>query len=458
MKLKDKNILVIGLGKTGIATARFAAERGAAVTVTDEKPEADLREALGTLEGLPLRVFAGGMDSALVAGRDLVVPSPGVPPFNSLIREAERRGIPVVSETELAFRFLQVPVIAITGTNGKTTVTTLVGHILAKAGKRAFVGGNIGSPLIGYVGGPQDDDWAVLELSSFQLQRIETFRARVAVLLNTAPDHLDYHADYAEYRRAKERIFENQQPGDLAVLNADEPGSAALAGQLKARVAFFSSTGVPDEGMGLRGGEIVCRTGGREAESYPLSMIRIPGRHNTENVMAAVMAARYAGCAPGAIAEAVAGFAGLAHRIEFAGEKGGVAFYDDSKGTNVSAVARALEAFEKPVILLLGGRDKNGDFETLEPLVRRRVKEMVLFGEARGRIGERIGGLVKTQMADTLSEAVHTAYADAAPGDVVLLSPGCASFDEFRSYAHRGDVFKETVNRLENGKTAARRT
>ncbi len=458
MKLKDKNILVIGLGKTGIATARFAAERGAAVTVTDEKPEADLREALGALAGLPLRVFAGGTDSALVAGRDLVVPSPGVPPFNPLIREAERRGIPVVSETELAFRFLQVPVIAITGTNGKTTVTTLVGHILAKAGKRAFVGGNIGSPLIGYVGGPQDDDWAVLELSSFQLQRIETFRARVAVLLNTAPDHLDYHADYAEYRRAKERIFENQQPGDLAVLNADEPGSAALAGRLKARVAFFSSTGVPDEGMGLRGGEIVCRTGGREAESYPLSMIRIPGRHNAENVMAAVMAARYAGCAPGAIAEAVGSFRGLAHRIEFAGEKGGVAFYDDSKGTNVSAVARALEAFEKPVILLLGGRDKNGDFETLEPLVRRRVKEMVLFGEARGRIGERIGGLVKTQMADTLSEAVHTAYADAAPGDVVLLSPGCASFDEFRSYAHRGDVFKETVNRLENGKTAARRT
>jgi UDP-N-acetylmuramoylalanine--D-glutamate ligase len=458
VELKGKNILVIGLGKTGIAAARFAAGRGAAVTVTDEKPEADLREALGALEGLPLRVFAGGTDPALVAGRDLVVPSPGVPPFNPLIREAERRGIPVVSETELAFRFLRVPVIAITGTNGKTTVTTLVGRILAKAGKRAFVGGNIGSPLIGYVGGPQGDDWAVLELSSFQLQRIETFRARVAVLLNTAPDHLDYHADYAEYRRAKERIFENQQPGDLAVLNADEPGAAALAGRLKARVAFFSSSGVPDEGMGLRGGEIVCRSGGREVETYPLSMIRIPGRHNAENVMAAVMAARYAGCAPGAIAEAVAGFAGLAHRIEFAGEKGGVAFYDDSKGTNVSAVARALEAFEKPVILLLGGRDKNGDFETLEPLVRRRVKEMVLFGEARGRIGERIGGLVETQTAATLREAVHTAYAGAAPGDVVLLSPGCASFDEFRSYAHRGDVFKETVNRLEDRNTAARRT
>ncbi|MCU0584153.1 MAG: UDP-N-acetylmuramoyl-L-alanine--D-glutamate ligase, partial [Syntrophales bacterium] len=266
-----------------------------------------------------------------------------------------------------------------------------------------------------------------------------------------------YHADYAEYRRAKERIFENQQPQDLAVLNADEPGSAELAGRLKARVAFFSSTGVPDEGMGLRGSEIVCRTDGREVESYPLSMIRIPGRHNVENVMAAVMAARYAGCTPAAIAEAVGSFAGLAHRIEFAGEKGGVAFYDDSKGTNVSAVVRALEAFEAPVILLLGGRDKNGDFETLEPLIRRRVKEMVLFGEARGRIDERVGGLVKTQTAATLVEAVRAAYDDAAPGDVVLLSPGCASFDEFRSYAHRGDVFKETVNRLEDRKTATRR-
>ncbi|OPY04280.1 MAG: UDP-N-acetylmuramoylalanine--D-glutamate ligase [Syntrophaceae bacterium PtaB.Bin038] len=457
MELQGKKILIVGLGKTGIAAARFAAGRGAAVTVTDEKPEADLREALGALEGLALRVLTGGTDAAVVAGRDLVVPSPGVPPFNPLIREAERRGIPVVSEIELAFRFLRVPVIAITGTNGKTTVTALVGHILAKAGKRAFVGGNIGTPLAGYVGGPQDDDWAVLELSSFQLQRIETFRARAAVLLNTAPDHLDYHADYEEYRRAKERIFENQQPGDLAVLNADEPGSAELAQRLKARVAFFSSTGVPDEGMGLRGAELVCRTGGREVESYPLSMIRIPGRHNAENVMAAVMAARYAGCPPGAIAGAVESFRGLAHRIEFAGEKGGVAFYDDSKGTNVSAVLRALEAFEQPVILLLGGRDKNGDFRALGPTIRRRVKEMVLFGEARASIGDQIGGLVKTQTAATMSDAVHAAYADAAPGDVVLLSPGCASFDEFRSYAHRGEVFKETVNRLEDRTTAARR-
>jgi len=454
VELKGKNILVIGLGKTGIAAARFAAERGAAVTATDDKPEAELREALGDLEGLPLRVFTGGADAAVVVGQDLVVPSPGVPPFNPLIREAERRGLPVVSETELAFRFLRVPVIAITGTNGKTTVTALVGHILAKAGKRAFVGGNIGNPLIGYVGGPQDDDWAVLELSSFQLQRIETFRARVAVLLNTAPDHLDYHADYDEYRRAKERIFENQQPQDLAVLNADEPASEALARRLAARVAFFSTTGAPGEGMGLRGGAIVYRTAGREVETYPLSMIRLPGRHNVENVMAAVMAARWAGCTPGAIAEAVGSFRGLAHRIEFAGERGGVAFYDDSKGTNVSAVARALEAFEKPVILMLGGRDKNGDFEALEPLIRRRVKALVLFGEAREVIGARIGGLVQTRAAATMAGAVQAAYADAAPGDVVLLSPGCASFDEFRSYAHRGEVFKEIVSRLDDRKTA----
>ena len=457
MELATKKILVIGLGKTGIATARFAAAKGAIVTVSDEKREAELQEALGALAHLSLRVSTGVADPAIVEGIDLVVPSPGVPPFNPILREAERRDIPVVSEVELAWRFLRVPVIAITGTNGKTTVTTLIGHILSKAGKRAFVGGNIGSPLAGYVGGPQDDDWAVIEMSSFQLQRIETFRARVAVLLNVAPDHLDYHADYAEYRHAKERIFENQQSGDLAVLNADEPESAALAGRLKARVAFFSTTSHPAEGMSLRENKLTYRAGGREIETYPASMIRIPGRHNVENVMAAVMAARYAGCTPGSIVEAVESFTGLAHRIELAGEIGGVVFYDDSKGTNVSAVVRALEAFEAPVILLLGGRDKNGDFETLEPLIRRHVKEMVLFGEARERIAARIGGLVKTKTAATMVDAVHAAYANAAPGDVVLLSPGCASFDEFRSYAHRGEVFKETVTRLTDRKTEAQR-
>jgi UDP-N-acetylmuramoylalanine--D-glutamate ligase len=458
LELATKNILVIGLGKTGIATARFAAAKGAIVTVSDEKRKEELQEALGSLAGLSLRVFTGAADPAIVEGIDLVVPSPGVPPFNPILREAERRGIPVVSEVELAYRFLRVPVIAITGTNGKTTVTTLIGHILTKAGKRAFVGGNIGSPLIGYVGGPQDDEWAVIEMSSFQLQRIETFRARVAVLLNVAPDHLDYHADYEEYRRAKERIFANQQAGDLAVLNADEAESAALAGRIKAHVAFFSTTSQIAEGMSLREKILTYRAGGREIETYPASMIRIPGRHNVENVMAAVMAARYAGCTPGAIVEAVESFTGLAHRIELAGEKGGVAFYDDSKGTNVSAVMRALEAFEAPVILLLGGRDKKGDFETLEPLIRRHVKEMILFGEARERIGARIGGIVKTQTAPTMSEAVETAWEHAVPGDVVLLSPGCASFDEFRSYAHRGEVFKETVDRLKDRKTATQRS
>ena len=456
MELDGKKVLVIGLGKTGLATAQFAAARGSSVTVSDEKSQTDLKEALGALAGLSLRVFAGGADLAALDGVDLVVPSPGVPPFNPLIREAQRRGIPVMSEIELAWRFLRVPVIAITGTNGKTTVTSLIGHILATAGKKAFVGGNIGSPLIGYVGGPQDDEWAVIEMSSFQLQRIETFRARVAVLLNVAPDHLDYHADYAEYRWAKERIFENQQPGDLAVLNADEAESAALARRLKARVVFFSTKAEPAEGMGFKKDMLTYRTG-PEIETYPASMIRIPGRHNVENVMAAVMAARYAGCTPGVIAEGVSSFKGLAHRIEFAGEKGGVAFYDDSKGTNVSAVVRALEAFEAPVILLLGGRDKNGDFETLEPAIRRHVKEMVLFGEARGRIGEKIGGRVKTVTAATMKDAILTAYNDAAPGDVVLLSPGCASFDEFRNYAHRGEVFKETVSGLKDRKTATQR-
>jgi UDP-N-acetylmuramoylalanine--D-glutamate ligase len=458
LELTNKKVLVIGLGKTGIATVRFAAARGAVVTVTDEKPQTELQESLGALAGLSLRIFTGGADPGSVDGMDLIVPSPGVPPFNPILREAGKRGIPVVSEIELAWRFLRVPVLAITGTNGKTTVTTLIGHILAKAGKRVFIGGNIGNPLIDYVGGPQNDEWAVIEMSSFQLQRIETFRAQVAVLLNVAPDHLDYHADYAEYRWAKERIFANQQAGDLAVLNADEAESAGLAERIKARVAFFSTKAAPAEGMSLEGDRMVYRAGGREIETYPRSMIRIPGRHNVENVMAAVMAARYAGCTPGTIVEAVASFTGLSHRIEFAGEKGGIAFYNDSKGTNVSAVVRALEAFEAPVILLMGGRDKKGDFETLEPLIRRHVKEMILFGEARDRIGSVLGGIVKTQKTLTMREAVEAAWEHALPGDVVLLSPGCASFDEFRNYPHRGEVFKEAVSRLKDRKTATQRS
>jgi UDP-N-acetylmuramoylalanine--D-glutamate ligase len=381
----------------------------------------------------------------ILTDAELVVPSPGIYPDNPILVEAVRRGIPVLSELELAWRFLKTPLVAITGTNGKTTVTSLIGEILRGAGEKVFVGGNIGAPLIGYVDGPQDADWAVVEVSSFQLQWAQTFHPRIAVLLNVTSDHIDYHGSFHAYREIKEGIFTHQNAGDLAILNADEETTASLRGRLTVRTELFSSSGAVDRGIFLSGETLVHLLPAGGKEEYPLAMIHLPGRHNCENVMAAILAARACGCPPPAIIRAVDGFRGIAHRIEYAGEKNGVLFYDDSKGTNVGAVMRALESFSQPVVLLLGGRDKEGDFQTLAPLIRRRVKELVLFGEAREKINSLIGGVVKTTLAPTMKEAMEKAYRSASPGDVVLLSPGCASFDEFKDYKERGNRFQEWV-------------
>lgn len=452
MELKGKKVLVVGLGKTGVATARFLRERGAEAVLTDERPLADLAGSLGDLRDCcEARPHAAGA----VSGIDLVIPSPGVPPVNVILAEALKRGVPILSELEVAFRFLRKPMIAITGTNGKTTTTTLLGRVLAGSGRRVFVGGNIGDPLIGYVNGPQEDDVAVVEVSSFQLQYIETFRPLGAVLLNTTFDHIDYHGSFEQYRSAKERIFVNQQAGDLAVLNADDPTSLPLSQRIRAGVRWFSSRSPVTPGIFLDGEVLRLRAPEGGDETYPLGMIRIPGLHNVENVMAVILAARFCGCSREDIVRAVGDFRGIAHRIEFAGEKAGIAFYDDSKGTNVDAVRRALESFSKPTILLLGGRDKGGDFESLVTLIGQKVKELVLFGEAREWIQGKIGGAARISLSPTLREAVAIAYRRAARGDVVLLSPGCSSFDEFSNYAERGRVFQETVKELPNDKDKA---
>lgn len=449
MELSGKRILIIGLGKTGIAAVRFLARRGAEIVVTDEKPLSLLKEAFDELaDVLPHFKFrAGGL--AIGSDIDLVVPSPGVAPLHEILSEAVNRGIPVMSELELACRFLRRPMIAITGTNGKTTTTTLIGEILEGAGKKVFVGGNIGRPLIGYVDGKQEEEYVVIEVSSFQLQWISRFRPDIAVLLNVTRDHVNYHGTFADYLRIKERIFENQTGEDLAILNADDPSTEALSKKLTADIQYFSSSRKVRHGMFLDQETLIYR---REPEGteevYPRAMIRIPGIHNIENVMAAVMASREAGCSREAVIKAVEGFKGIAHRIEFAGEKGGVAFYDDSKATNVGAVMRALETFSRPVILLMGGRDKEGDFENLATPVSQRVKRLVLFGEARAKIDGLIGGLVKTEQAATLGDAMELARHHASAGDVVLLSPGCASFDEFTDYKARGDFFKKWVGNL----------
>ena len=448
MDLHGKKVVVLGVGKTGLATARFLAGRGVRIAITDAKPVSAWGEARTALENLQAELTVAPYGPEILTDADWVVPSPGIYPANPILVEAVQRGIPVLSELELASRFLTTPIVAITGTNGKTTVTSLTGEILRAAGKKVFVGGNIGAPLIDYVDGRQEADWAIVEVSSFQLQWAQTFHPRVAVLLNVTTDHIDYHGSFAAYREVKERLFARQTAWDRAILNADEEATTFLRGRLSARTELFSSSGAVDRGMFLSGEKLVHLLPAGENEEYPTAMIHLPGRHNCENVMAAILAARACGCEPPAIIRAVEGFRGIAHRIQYAGEKNGVLFYDDSKGTNVGAVMRALESFSQPVVLLLGGRDKEGDFQTLAPLIRRGVKEMVLFGEAREKINGLLGGAVKTTLAATLKEALETAYRSASPGDVVLLSPGCASFDEFEDYKERGDCFQEWVGQL----------
>jgi UDP-N-acetylmuramoylalanine--D-glutamate ligase len=445
MKLRNRKAAVIGIGATGLATARFLAGRVAGLAVTDEKPVEAWGGAFSELKKLRADLIVAPYGPEVLAGVDLVVPSPGVYPSNPILLEALRREIPIVSELELASRFMKTPFVAITGTNGKTTVTTLIGEILRAAGKKVFVGGNIGDPLIGYVDGPQEADWAVIEVSTFQLQWIRDFRPAIALLLNIASDHIDYHGSFAAYRQVKESVFSRQGDTDLAILNADEISTESLIGRLRARVECFSSLAGVACGMFLQGERLIRLSPAGEREEYPLAMIRIPGRHNIENVMAAILAARACGCAPPDIIRTVEGFRGISHRIEFVDEKNGVRFYDDSKGTNVGAVMRALECFSQPVILLMGGRDKEGDFETLAPLIRERVRELILFGEAREKIDRLIGGTVHRHLTTTMKEAVAKARDLASSGDVVLLSPGCASFDEFMDYKDRGRVFQQLV-------------
>lgn len=448
MELSGKKAAVIGIGKTGLATARFLAGRGCRIAVADAKPLSAWGDARNELENLQTETVFSPYGPGVLKGADWVIPSPGIYPADPILVEAVRRGIPVISELELAARFVTTPIIAITGTNGKTTTTSLIGEILRKAGYDVFVGGNIGAPLIGYADGPQEADWAVVEVSSFQLQWATTFHPRIAILLNVTTDHVDYHGSFAAYREIKEAVFSQQTAEDLAILNADEEATPFLRGRLKSRTELFSSSREVDCGMFLSRKKLFFLRPGSEPEEYPLGMIHLPGRHNCENVMAAVMAARDCGCEPKAIMKAIEAFRGIAHRIEFAGEKNGVRFYDDSKGTNVGAVVRALESFSQPIVLLLGGRDKEGNFQTLAPLIRSRVKEMVLFGEAREKINRLIGGTVKTTITATMKEAFDKAYNLASPGDVVLLSPGCASFDEFQDYKERGNRFQEWVEQL----------
>lgn len=447
MQLADKKIAVIGMGKTGIAAAVFLGGSGASVVAVDEKPRDQWGGEFEQIAGQSW-LAVGRYDETSLNGVDLVVPSPGIPPRHPLLTAAQQKKIPILSEIELAYRFIRAPIIAVTGTNGKTTTTTLLGEILAQAGKKVLVGGNIGNPLVEYAGAAQTADFIVAEISSFQLQWIKTFRPHVAILLNITCDHVNYHGSFEEYRRMKGRIFENQRENDLAILNAGDPNQEGLDSSMRAGVIRFSSGRPLRPGLFLQQDSLVYSRSDGPDERYPLGMIALPGLHNAENVMAAVAAARFCGCSVESIVEAVSQFRGLPHRIEFAGEKRAVKFYDDSKGTNVDAVVRALQTFSSPVILLLGGRDKDGNFDALQPLLGAKTKQVVLFGEARDQIEPQLGKTTPIAKEETLKAAILRAYQDAEPGDIVLLSPGCASFDAFANYKERGNHFKEVVRNL----------
>jgi UDP-N-acetylmuramoylalanine--D-glutamate ligase len=439
-----RRILVIGVRRTGQAVARVLAARGCAVRAADAENAAALGVDPAVLPGVELRL--GAEPPALLDDVDLVVPSPGVPRAAPLLREAVRRGVPVWAEVELAFRLLDCPVIGITGTNGKSTTTTLVGRALARTGRRTFIGGNLGTPLVLAAG--DRPDVAVTEVSSFQLEWVERFRPHVGCLLNVTADHLDRHADFAEYRAAKARLFAAQRPDDWAVLNRDDPECRALAERCTARVLTFG-TGPTEAGALLADGEAVVRLPGAEEERYDLGRTRLAGRHNVENILAAALVARLAGAPPTAVQDAIDTVEPLPHRLAFVAERGGVRWYDDSKATNVGATVKSLESFAEPVVLLAGGIDKGGDYAPLAAAAHGRVRRVLVFGAARERLATALEAAdVAVERVADLPAAVGAAAAVARPGDVVLLAPACSSFDMFTDYAARGRAFRAAVEGL----------
>lgn len=461
MNLNRKNVLVVGLGMTGLAAARFLHHRGAAVTVTDMATEKGLTESVQELHQIGIRTELGGHCRESFESSDLIVLSPGVPHTHDFLISAGQKGIPVIGEIELAFRFVRDPIIAITGTNGKTTTTTLLGDMLAQCGKHVFVGGNIGQPLIGYVDREEKADWIVLEISSFQLDTIEIFRPDIGILLNITADHLDRYPDMAGYADSKGRIFQNQTREDIAIFNAADPWVLSVTNRIHSRKWVFNAMGIPDEGARITAGELTlaftsspcrkprsCAQVSAGSHRLDLGKSLLYGKHNQENIAAAVLAAVAAGGDLQDIQIALNRFKGLSHRIEFVRTLNGVTYVDDSKATNVDAVYRALESFQEPIVLIMGGRDKGGDYGILKKRIQGQVKHLILLGEASQIIAAVLGNLVITERVLSMQEAVIKAHQAAASGDIVLLSPACSSFDMFRSYAHRGDVFQSEVNKL----------
>ncbi len=443
-----KKILVVGMARSGMAAARFLHARGARVTVSECRDQCQLEPEIRTLEALGIGCEVGAHRLETFLKAECIVVSPGVPLDQPVLREAAGRGTEILSEIELASRFLGGRIVGITGSNGKTTTTTLIGEILGAAGFRVQVGGNIGVPLTSLVERSASDSINVVELSSFQLEAITSLRAHIGVILNITPDHMDRYPDLAAYASAKLNLLNHQGASDFVVLNRDDRLLRGLAEPPAAERFWFSTRMPVDQGTCLQDGALVFRQRGASEPVVRVEDVRIKGRHNLENVAAAVTVARLLGASVPSIRETVARFRGVSHRLEWVREIRGVDFYNDSKATNPTSAQRALEAFDQRLILILGGRDKASDFAVLSPQVNRRVKGLVLLGEASRKIESQLAGTAPVTRAASMEEAVRLAFGQADRGEVVLLAPACSSFDMFRDYEDRGNVFKQAVHRL----------
>ena len=456
MELKNKRVLVVGLGKSGKSAALFLHECGAKVTVSDSRSAEALASEIPALLDAGIMVETGGHGLLTFRRQDLIVVSPGVPYDTPELVQARAFGSAgplIIGELELASRFLQGEIVAITGSNGKTTTTSLLGKIFADAGGPTLVGGNIGTPVIDLIAESTPQTVSVLEVSSFQLETVVEFRPHIAVVLNITPDHLDRHGTFENYAAMKARITAQQTPEDFLVLNAEDKPTQMLAAHSKAQVYWFSGRRAIKQGAFVHGESVVFipREGGKPEPVMPLADIPLKGAHNVENVLAAVCAARLGGVSAQSIRASIAGFKAVEHRLEFVATVRGVSFFNDSKATNVDATKKALEAFPGGVHLILGGKDKNSDYTELADLIRARVKIVYTIGSAAEKIERHLAGVVKIVSAGTLDAAVRQAAQNAVPGDVVLLAPACASFDQFTGYEQRGRVFKDLVQGLAGG-------
>lgn len=447
MNLEGKRVLIVGLGSTGEALCSFLLYHGAQVKVSEKKMPEEIGQKISSWEQKGVSVEAGAHDQKSFMEADLIVPSPGVPWIPEL-EAARANGVKIISEIELAYKFLKGKIVGITGSNGKSTTATLTKKILEEGGFKTYLAGNIGTPLISFVDNSQDDHIYVTEISSFQLEHIEEFRVSVSVLLNISPDHLDWHPSFEDYYEAKKKLITSQRENDVAILNRDDPLVWALKEEGKFQVYSFSRHSKVSPGCFLNG-EWIVLSNKEEEKLIRTSVIPLLGIHNQENIMASALVGHIMGIPPSTIKDPIKSFQGLEHRLEKVTSIRGIDFYDDSKATNVDATSKSIQSFDRSIILILGGRDKGGNFKKLIKPVKENVKRIILLGEAKEKIKTALEGIVPMETVSSIEEAVRLGYSRAKPQEVVLLAPACTSFDMFQNFEERGEVFKHEVLSLE---------